>query len=561
MASSVVGTILSGLLLGASAVTSQAAATVMTPDDQPQGAQAPAPRLAVIVHVDGFRADYLERFAPLLGDEGLARLGSQGAVFDDAAITHTVASLAPGLASLATGVLPGQAGIPTDQWFDRQTRKHQDAVGDVGAIIVGSDADVAKDQLSPANLQAPTLGDLMQTQFGEASLVYSFSWHELGALLLGGKDSDGSFWIDHYTGTWVSSTMLMPRLPAWIVEQNEAGALERFRETSWERSFDDETGELYASADDDPDEPPFSGLPTFPYDLPRFSTRRKLRQMSAAMPVNDQLILDGASAALAATELGQDDVPDLLSIDFSSLGYTGRNYGPDSQEVMDTVLRLDRRLAELMATLDARVGPGQWTLALTSTEGVARLPSKTGAPSLKSRDVLLPIELGLREHFSDSPVIDLQAYTLGLGGGWLYLSAVAAERAGVTVAEAAAVAAPLAATIPGVARALTVAELRASDDPALRAWGDDVHAERSGDLLLLLDPGVVLRAGVGTDWGSHHPYDRQVPLMLLGQGITAGHHSGPAEALNVAPTLAQALGLELPPALQKRVLTAALTAP
>ncbi len=558
MGSSVVRTVLSGLLLGAAATSQQAAPEPTTAELAPQPGGRSAPRLAVIVHVDGFRADYLERFAPLLGDEGLARLVSQGAVFDDAAITHAVATLAPGLASLATGLPPGQAGIPTDQWFDRQTRKHHDAVEDVGAIIVGSDPDVAKDHLSPAHLQAPTLGDLMQAQFGQASLVYSFSWHELGALLLGGLETDGSFWIDHYTGTWVSSTKLMPRLPAWMVEQNEAGALERFRETTWERSFDDETGERYAAPDADPDEPPFSGMPTFPYELPRFSTRRKLRQMSASMPVNDQLVLDGARAALAATELGRDDIPDLLTIDFSSLGYTGRDYGPDSQEVMDTFLRLDQRLAELMASLDSLVGIDQWTLALTSSEGVARLPAKTGAPSLKTRDVLLPVELGLREHYSDAPVVDLQAYTLGLGGSWLYLSAVAAERAGVTVAEAAAIAAPLAEQIPGIARALTVAELQASDDPVLRSWADDVHADRSGDVLLLLEPGVVLRAGVSTHWGSHHAYDRQVPLMLLGQGITAGHHGGPAEALNVAPTLGRVLGLELPPALQSRVLDAAV---
>jgi hypothetical protein len=93
MGSSLARRVMSGLLLGATATSLQAAPGLTTADDD--GANA-TPRLAVIVHVDGIRADYLERFAPLLGDGGLARLSNSG------------------------------------------------------AATVGSDADVAKDQLSPA---------------------------------------------------------------------------------------------------------------------------------------------------------------------------------------------------------------------------------------------------------------------------------------------------------------------------------------------------------------------------------------------------------------------------
>lgn len=519
-----------------------------------------APRLVVLVHVDGFRADYLDRFASLLPRDGFTRLSEQGAVFENAAVTHTVATLAPGLASLSTGCLPGRAGIPTDLWFDRTTRLHRESVGDIQAAIVSSDEDSAKDELSPSSLERPTLGGLMQEQLGPESLVYGFSWHEMGALLLGGRQSDGSFWIDQFTGTWVSTTRLMTRLPSWLVEENEAGALERFRKTVWERSFDDETGELHASPDNDPDEPPFSGLPTFPYELPEFSTRRKLRQMAANMPVNDQLVLDGALTALRSTQLGRDHVADLLCIDFSSLGYGGRDYGPDSQEVMDIFLRLDRRLAELMANLDEIVGEGSWTLALTSGQGIARLPTKTGAPSLRSRDVLLPVELGLREHFAKTPITDLHAWTIGLGGSWLYLSQIAAERADASPAEVASIAAGLAGDIEGIAGALTVAQLRASKNPEHKRWVSDLHDERSGDVLLLLEPGVILRAGVGTHWGSHHGYDRRVPLMMFGRGIEPGQHDQPAEPLDVLPTIARLLGLEVPEDIDGQLLQAALTA-
>ncbi|MFT7463706.1 MAG: hypothetical protein ACI9EF_002053, partial [Pseudohongiellaceae bacterium] len=166
-----------GLCLSAGSSALLAAPARSTEVEEPANvSQSSTPRLAVLVHVDGFRADYLERFAPLLGQKGLSRIQSEGAVFDKAAVTHTVATLAPGITSLATGLAPGRAGIPNDQWFDRRTREHQDAAEDRHASIVSEDIDVAKDHLSPANLQRATLGDLMQAQLGEESLVFGFSW-------------------------------------------------------------------------------------------------------------------------------------------------------------------------------------------------------------------------------------------------------------------------------------------------------------------------------------------------------------------------------------------------
>ena len=65
----------------------------------------------------------------------------------------------------------------------------------------------------------------------------------------------------------------------------------------------------------------------------------------------------------AVTEegLGRDTVPDLLGISFSANDRVGHAYGPDSHEVMDVTVRLDRTLARLFAFLDRTVGLETWS--------------------------------------------------------------------------------------------------------------------------------------------------------------------------------------------------------
>ena len=55
----------------------------------------------------------------------------------------------------------------------------------------------------------------------------------------------------------------------------------------------------------------------------------------------NDVLLGLAKRAVEAEQLGQDDVPDLLSISFSSNDLVGHSWGPDSQEVLDVTLRSD----------------------------------------------------------------------------------------------------------------------------------------------------------------------------------------------------------------------------
>ena len=93
-------------------------------------------------------------------------------------------------------------------------------------------------------------------------------------------------------------------------------------------------------------------------------------------PSGVDLTLDFARAAIEGYELGAGKATDLVAISLSSPDATGHQYGPNSVEIEDTYLRLDRQLAAFFTWLDTRFGKGNYLLFLTADH--TGLPSSPG---------------------------------------------------------------------------------------------------------------------------------------------------------------------------------------
>ena len=74
------------------------------------------------------------------------------------------------------------------------------------------------------------------------------------------------------------------------------------------------------------------------------------------------------------------------------------------------------------------------------------------------------------------------------------------------------------------------------------------HPARSGDVLVIPQPGVVVTADeTGTAPGSPYAYDTHVPLLVAGAGVpAAGRRPDRVSPLAAAPIVAWALGVPPP---------------
>ncbi len=488
------------------------------------------PRLAVVVVVDQLGQEQLERAAPLLTG-GLARLRAAGASFTDAHHAHGATLTGPGHATLATGAHPARHGVVANDWYDRSR----------GEWVYCAE-DPERSLMSPIQLRVPALGDRLKERWPR-SRVFAAAGKDRAAVLLGGRRADGAFWFDD--GEFVTGDYYFSRgAPEWLKEFNEQEGPRRLLGQAWE-PLPVAPAAAAAAGVVEADSGAFgSGLPRA---LGGFSPAADggFLYAFAHSPFLDAHLAELAQALVAAEGLGADGYPDLLALSFSALDLVGHQWGPNSPEALDVVLRLDRALGELLAFLDREVGEGAVVVALSSDHGVAPLPELAAALGLPGRragreDVLClqRANLELERRF-------------GVGVDWLdgdfYLDGEELAARDLDPDEVAAAAAELVERCPAVARAWTHADLRAGaggrDGGYREAFRRSFDPERSPDLLIEVEPYHLPLTNYQTTHGSPHPYDTHVPLIFAGPGVPAAAIAGRVATVDLAPTLAALLGL------------------
>src|SRR5260370_4347510 len=88
------------------------------------------PRLVVVIVVDQFRFDFLEKFSGSFGSDGFRRLIDHGAFFANANYIYVPTYTAPGHAAIFTGSTPAYNGIAGNSYYDRESVQERVMVSD-----------------------------------------------------------------------------------------------------------------------------------------------------------------------------------------------------------------------------------------------------------------------------------------------------------------------------------------------------------------------------------------------------------------------------------------------
>jgi predicted AlkP superfamily pyrophosphatase or phosphodiesterase len=546
------------------------------------------PKLIVIIVIDQFRGDYLNRDRAKFGERGFNLFMKEGAWFTNCYYNYANTKTAPGHATIGTGAYTDGHGIDSNDWWDA-SRSYDVPVSsvederyqlvDLPAASLPANQPGAPDWAakfvvgaSPLNLRATTLGDELRLATQGQSRVFGISLKDRAAILPAGQSANAAYWIDGISGQFTTSTYYMEHLPQWAHDFNASG---RIAQAEREANVDTTTTEFY--------------------------------ELVGETPAANSYELDFAKALIDGEKLGQNGVTDLVVISLSANDILGHEFGPDSSFEEKMILSLDHDLAGFNSWLDQKMGLDNVWLALTADHGVAPVPGEAAKLGINAYAVNMlklyqTVNAKLNERYSRGEHVSYllpdpanpSQMNIYLDLPYIVLDQRAFKKAGVdektaedTVAELLreAVDAQNANPLPEIRTTMPPQVFHPSQDrlpPAPRVqyvytrvglesgqlppteWGrligHSVTDHGNWYVMMVLDAYQLPGSGqlAGTTHFSPWNYDRHVPLAFYGTPFKPGEYDETVEPVDLAVTFASLAGVNRPSAAVGRVLGEAL---
>src|SRR5580700_4856215 len=310
------------------------------------------PKLVVVIIIDQFRGDYLERYRTQFGEGGFRLLLDHGATFSNCNYNYANTRTAPGHATLFTGDYSNGHGIVANEWWDQKKKKMVSSVEDDATKLVG----VADSQpgASPHNLMGDTVGDELKLATQGKARVFGISLKDRAAVLPGGFAADAAYWIDPKSGAFVTSTYYRPDLPKWAQDFN-ASRPQKY----WDREWKDSQGAVLRST---------------AHRKSKDGSDAGFYEVIGSTPFANEYEFAFARELMVYENVGRGPATDFLSISLSANDILGHQVGPDSPEMQQMALDLDHELADFFSFLGHEIGLANVWIALSADHGVSSLP-------------------------------------------------------------------------------------------------------------------------------------------------------------------------------------------
>jgi len=505
------------------------------------------PKLVVGIVIDQMRFDYISKYYSKFSENGFKKLIRQGFNCRNTSYNYSPTYTGPGHASIYTGTTPAFHGIVGNDWFVRNTNRLTYVTDDPTVLTVGDGSEKAG-KMSPRNLLASTIGDELRLYSNLKSKVISIALKDRAAILPGGHLSTGSYWFDSGSGNFITSTFFMKELPKWVNDFNSRHLAGKYLSQPWNTLLP--IAQYTESASDDN---PYEGLypgetkPVFPHNLPAMYTKNDYGIIRST-PFGNSLTKDIVLAALKGENLGKGDFTDLLAISFSATDYVGHKMGPQSVEIEDTYLRLDRDIAEILTYLDKNYGKDNVLLFLTADHAAAYVPAQLTDNQLNSGYFNSNVFLNFLNSYLSIKYGDSTIVSFAINNE-IYLNHTTIRQKNLILKDVEDEIASFSTTYNGIANAYTGYQLNGEvlkSKPATLIQ-NGFNIKRSGDVALMFEPAWLEEAiPTGTTHGSTYTYDTQVPLLWYGWKIQSGYTSEAVEITDIAPTIASMLSI-MPP--------------
>jgi predicted AlkP superfamily pyrophosphatase or phosphodiesterase len=495
--------------------------------------QADKPKLVVGIVVDQMRDEYLHRFRNKFSEGGFKRMMNEGFTCRNNHYHYASTVTGPGHAHVFTGSSPAISGIVGNDWYEKTTNKKMYVAYDSAASIVGV-GKASAGSMSPRNLKVTTITDQLRIATQYRSKVIGIAYKDRGAIMPAGHTGQ-AYWLDKDGGNWITSTYYRNDLPKWVSDFNDKKYPQQYISQKWETLLP--ISQYIESEDDDqPYEQQISNEPksVFPHSVTMESFPNT--------PFISNFTKDFAIAAIDGENLGGGADTDFLTISFSGPDYAGHWFGPQSKEVQDVYMKLDRDLEQLFNHLDKKVGKGNYTVFLSADHAVAEIPAymrknKIPAGLWVGSELRKLAEKVITDKFGDKQILS------HFDNYQVYLNKQVMAQRKLTTDEVTQVLRDALSLEEGIYTVINLEEGKVTSIPEYyqKKLTNIYNPKRSGEIMILPEPGWFEGYIKGTTHGSMYSYDTHTPLLFFGWGINKGQTFKNTYISDIAPTVAMLL--------------------
>ncbi|MDA7768213.1 alkaline phosphatase family protein [Flavobacteriales bacterium] len=483
------------------------------------------PKLVVGIVVDQMRYDYIYRFWNQFQDDGFKKLVNEGYFLRNTHYNYTPTYTGPGHASIFTGTTPSVHGIIGNNWYNKSDGSSVYCAGDGNTTTVcdcdnHKDVEASAGKMSPHRMLTTTFSDELKL-FSPNSKVFGISIKDRGAILPAGHTANGAFWMGK-SGEWISSSYYYEQLPEWLVEFQQDKPASSYFKGAWKGKG-------------------------FGYPMDSLLSSRGPSSVKST-PQGNTYLKDLAIALMKSEKMGDDKITDVLTISFSSTDYIGHQFGPHAQELVDTYIKLDKEIAEILKHINSTVGKENALVFLTSDHGVVSVPNelkkrKIPAGYFDASNLTTELNSHLSKRFGENN------WVLKYSNQQFFLNRNLIDDQKLNHQEVQQVAADYLIKTEGVQNVFTAHQLHHNE------YQNSFHSliqkgfnqKRSGDVVIALNSGwIEWSSPTGTTHGSCFSYDTHVPLLFWGKGIKQGLSDEYVSICDIAPTVSTLLGISFP---------------
>ena len=208
-------------------------ATVSQSQEASATQPAAPPRLAVLIIIDQFRYDFLQRFEDLYVEDGFRRFMDHGAWMQDARFSHVHASTSPGHSVITSGTYAHKTGMVNNWWYNRSRGVFQPSLVDPESHILGKEP-TENGRASTRQLKGSSLADELRMATRYRGKAISISLKDYSAMISAGK-LGAPYWFEASLGRITSSSYFMDDLPGWVKRFNDRKLPDQSFGRKWER--------------------------------------------------------------------------------------------------------------------------------------------------------------------------------------------------------------------------------------------------------------------------------------------------------------------------------------